>query len=179
MTWVHAAAGRRQEAQSLIDESLARPAVRSGEESTQSLTWLLEAAAVLRDREATALLMGQLAPAAPTLLAGPSEAPTCVARQLGDAAMLLGDREGSHRYYQQALEICQRARFRPEIALARLGLAELALDPALTPALSQREREQDEAEAHGHLDFAIAEFREMKMQPSLERALALKSRSLR
>jgi hypothetical protein len=27
------------------------------------------------------------------------------------------------------------------------------------------------AEALAHLDFAIAEFREMKMQPSLERAL--------
>jgi hypothetical protein len=28
------------------------------------------------------------------------------------------------------------------------------------------------AEAQEHLDFAIAEFREMKMQPALERALS-------
>jgi hypothetical protein len=45
------------------------------------------------------------------------------------------------------------------------------LEHALTPALSQGEREQVHAEAIEHLDFAIAEFGEMKMQPSLERAL--------
>ena len=39
-------------------------------------------------------------------------------------------------------------------------MAELLLD---SPA--------DRAEAIEHLDFAIAEFRETKMQPSLERAL--------
>jgi hypothetical protein len=55
-------------------------------------------------------------------------------------------------------------RFRPELALSRLGLAELLLD-----------RYPDEkAEALEHLDFAIKEFREMKMQPSLERALRRK-----
>jgi hypothetical protein len=41
----------------------------------------------------------------------------------------------------------------------------------LTSTLSQAEREQQRAEAVGHLDFAIAEFRAMKMQPYLERAL--------
>ena len=41
-------------------------------------------------------------------------------------------------------------------------LAELLLDHYLD--------ERDEAMEH--LDFAVAEFREMKMQPSLERALA-------
>jgi len=52
-------------------------------------------------------------------------------------------------------------RFRPELALTRLQLAELLL-----------EHYQDEkSEALEHLDFAINEFREMKMQPSLERAL--------
>jgi uncharacterized protein (DUF924 family) len=30
---------------------------------------------------------------------------------------------------------------------------------------------QEKSEAMAHLDFAIGEFREMKMQPSLERAL--------
>ena len=30
---------------------------------------------------------------------------------------------------------------------------------------------RDKARAMAHLDFAISEFREMKMQPSLERAL--------
>jgi uncharacterized protein (DUF924 family) len=52
-------------------------------------------------------------------------------------------------------------RFRPEVALTRLQLAELLLD----------HYPEERAEALGHLDFAINEFRDMKMQPSLERAL--------
>ena len=51
--------------------------------------------------------------------------------------------------------------FRPGTALTRLSLAELLLD---------RYPEERHA-ALEHLDFAIAEFREMKMQPALERAL--------
>ncbi len=43
----------------------------------------------------------------------------------------------------------------------RLQLAELLLD----------HYPDDRAEAMEHLDFAIAEFRDMKMQPSLEQAL--------
>jgi uncharacterized protein (DUF924 family) len=64
-------------------------------------------------------------------------------------------------YYQQAIEICEKVRFRPELALTRLELAELMLD------YYPKER----AEAIAHLNFAIDEFRVMKMQPSLERAL--------
>ena len=52
-------------------------------------------------------------------------------------------------------------RFRPEIALSRLQLAELLLE----------HYPDEKAEALEHLDFAIKEFREMKMKPSLERAL--------
>ena len=52
-------------------------------------------------------------------------------------------------------------RFRPEVALTWLQLAELLLEHY------PRER----AEALEHLDFAIAEFCEMKMQPALKRAL--------
>ena len=59
------------------------------------------------------------------------------------------------------MEVCGKVRFRPEIALIRLDLGELLL------AHYPDEREA----AIEHLDFAIAEFREMKMQPSLERAL--------
>ncbi len=54
-----------------------------------------------------------------------------------------------------------RLRFRPEIALTRLQLAELLL--AHYP--------DEKAVALEHLDFAIGELREMKMQPALERAL--------
>jgi hypothetical protein len=55
--------------------------------------------------------------------------------------------------------------FRPELALTRLQLAELLLE----------HHPEEEADAVEHLDFAIEEFREMKMQPSLERALKLRS----
>ena len=57
----------------------------------------------------------------------------------------------------------RKIRFRPEIALTRLELAELLL-----------EHYPDEHDAAiEHLDFAIAELRDMKMQPALERALHL------
>jgi len=52
-------------------------------------------------------------------------------------------------------------RFRPEIAITRLQLTELL----------QEHYPEEKPEALEHLDFAINEFREMKMQPSLERAL--------
>jgi hypothetical protein len=55
-------------------------------------------------------------------------------------------------------------RFRSELALTRLQLAELLLD----------HYPDEKQEAHEHLDFAIKEFREMKMQPSLEKALRRK-----
>ena len=49
----------------------------------------------------------------------------------------------------------------PAHPLTRLQLAELLLE----------HYPEERAEALDHLNFAIAEFREMKMQPSLERAL--------
>ena len=52
-------------------------------------------------------------------------------------------------------------KFRPELALTRLQLAELLLE--------HYPKEKDTAKEH--LDFAIEEFRKMKMQPSLDRAL--------
>ena len=58
-------------------------------------------------------------------------------------------------------------RFRPEIALTRLRLADLLLE----------HYPDDRAEAMEHLDFAIGEFRGMKMQPSLERAVALQEKT--
>jgi len=74
---------------------------------------------------------------------------------------LLGRPDEARAHYQEALEVATQMRFRPEIALTRLQLAELLLD----------HHPDERAEALEHLDFAIAEFRDMKMQPSLERAL--------
>jgi len=87
---------------------------------------------------------------------------TAPARHLGAASALLGEHEQARIYYEQSLAAASKLRFRPEIALTRLQMAELLLGEA---------RAINRTEALAHLDFAIAEFREMKMQPSLERAL--------
>ncbi len=90
--------------------------------------------------------------------------PTCVGRHLGAAAALLERYDEALQHYQEAIRVCAEMRFRPELALTRLQLAELLLDHY--PA--------EKKEALEHLDFSIKEFREMKMQPSLERALRRK-----
>jgi hypothetical protein len=85
------------------------------------------------------------------------------------------------------LEACEKIRFRPEIALIHLELAELllegagAINRAPTPGRAGGRAcskpaptgtpGNDRSEALGHLDIAIAELRDMKMQPFLERAL--------
>ena len=86
---------------------------------------------------------------------------TCTSRHLGGAAALLSRPEEARAHYQEALKVATDMRFRPEIALTRLQLAELLLEHYL----------DEKPEALEHLDFAIGEFREMKMQPSLEKAL--------
>jgi tetratricopeptide (TPR) repeat protein len=83
-------------------------------------------------------------------------------RILGAGAALLGEPERARALYEQAFESSGRLRNRPELALTHLQLAELLLENG---------DGTDREEALHHLDFAIAEFREMKMQPSLERAL--------
>ena len=77
------------------------------------------------------------------------------------AKALLGRHEEARADYEEALRVSTEFRFRPEIALTRLQLAELLLE----------HYPKEKKEALEHLDFAIKEFREMKMQPSLERAL--------
>jgi hypothetical protein len=85
----------------------------------------------------------------------------CIPRLLGDAAAILGNAPEARQQYIRAMEVCGAMRDRPDMALARLGLAELLL-----------EHYPDEHDAATeHLDFAIGELREMKMQPALERAL--------
>jgi hypothetical protein len=82
-------------------------------------------------------------------------------RLLGETAALLDKPGAARAYYRSGFEVCERVRFRPEIALIRLDLAELLLD-----------HYADEHDAAiEHLDFAIAEFREMKMRLALEREL--------
>jgi tetratricopeptide (TPR) repeat protein len=86
---------------------------------------------------------------------------TCAGRHLGAAAVLLGRPDEGRTYYQKAIKDCTEMKFRPELALTRLQLAELLLE----------HYPDEKMEALEHLDFAIKEFQDMKMQPSLERAL--------
>jgi hypothetical protein len=63
--------------------------------------------------------------------------------------------------YLEEIEVCTAMRMRPELTLTRLHLAELPLE----------HYPEEKSKALEHLDLAISEFREMKMQPALERAL--------
>ena len=193
-------AGRLDEASTALSQVVARLHITEEAEYVpfRYLTALLETAVLVKNSEAADLLAKELA-VIPSLLSfghGFALPSTSVARQLGAAAALLGDREKAKTYYQQALEACAKIRFRPEIALTRLQLAELLLEEAEEIRRSQGRgdlaptdvvpdvgvgspdpktpvptAEDIYKEAMEHLDFAIAEFQEMKMQPSLERAL--------
>ena len=119
---------------------------------------MLDAAVVLKDEAALEVLADRLKVVAHVLL---WRGAIRTARLLGNASLILGKPAEARHYYAQALEVCERVRFRPEIAMTRLSLAELLL-----------EHYPDERDAAiEHLDFAIAELRDMKMQPALERAL--------
>jgi hypothetical protein len=73
----------------------------------------------------------------------------------------MGRHEEAHKHYKEAIKVCTKMRFRPELSLSRLQLAELLLE----------HYPKERAEAVEHLDFAISEFRDMKMRPWLEQAL--------
>jgi tetratricopeptide (TPR) repeat protein len=150
--------GRHEEARA-IREGFGDIGADDDESGLHVLTPLFEAAILGSDLDTVRALARRLAPLA-THPCAPIVG-VSYARLLGDAAALLEERVQARTYYEQALDVCAQIRFRPEIALTHLHLAELLLDG--TP--------DEQAEAQGHLDFAIDEFRAMKMQPSLERAL--------
>ncbi len=129
------------------------------ESSMVILVHLLEASLLTKDEVTARELAGRLAPFARFPYV--RETGGGYGRLLGGAAALLGEPEKAREYYLQAIEACEKIRFRPEIALTRLELAELILE----------HYPDEKPEAMGHLDFAIDEFRAMKMQPALERAL--------
>jgi DNA-binding CsgD family transcriptional regulator/tetratricopeptide (TPR) repeat protein len=152
--------GRLEEARTLI-----RPVLDDvegsddGELRIAALVRLLQAAVVVEHKAAAQALAARLASVAH--LTGETGVPTCVALHLGDAAALAGDRPAAHAYYLQALQAAGKIRFRPELALTHVRLAEFLL------------KQGDDSTALGHLNTAIPELRDMKMQPRLERALAL------
>jgi len=154
--------GRDAEAVEILEEVVVnRPGIGSTEDETRANEDImyLEAAVLTEHREATGLLLGRFAGSFSPFIS--QLATTCTARHLGGAAALLERYDEARKYYHEAIKVCTELPFRPELALTRLQLAELLLE----------HYPKEKSEALEHLDFAINEFREMKMQPSLERAL--------
>jgi tetratricopeptide (TPR) repeat protein len=154
--------GRYAEVAEMLEHLVvARPGIGSVKDETVAYFDIaaLQAAVLAGYRPAAELLLRRLSGSSSStsgmLLA------TCAGRHLGAAAAFLGRPDEARKYYQEAIKVCTEMRFRPELALTRLQLAELLLEHYA----------KERAEALEHLDFAIREFRDMKMQPSLERAL--------
>jgi tetratricopeptide (TPR) repeat protein len=153
--------GEREEAVTILGEVADHYAAEP--EKTRhdfgSLVLLLEMAVLAKHMRAVEILLNLLA--GTVYKTTGLENLTCVARHLGAAAALLGRYEEARKQYGEAIKVSTKMRFRPELALTRLQLAELLLE----------HYPKERAEALEHLDFAISEFRDMKMQPWLERAL--------
>jgi ATP/maltotriose-dependent transcriptional regulator MalT len=162
-----ALSGRKEEISKILaDYVIKRPGFDSDEDetATDEEAVFLEAAVMTGHRSAAQLLLNRLArDNHPLVTRGFWGGITSLDRLRGAAAALLGKIDEARQYYQKAIEICVEIRHRPELALSRLQLAELLLE----------HYPEEKKEALEHLDFAIREFREMKMQPSLERALQI------
>ncbi len=153
--------GQVDEVNQRLDRMLkARPDLTTRDDMTMAFMDVahLEAAVLVKHRQAAGLLIQRFADNT-LVMSG-----VCVARILGGAAAFLGRYDEARAHYREAIRACAEMRFRPELALSRLQLAELLLEHY--PA--------ERKDALEHLDFAIKEFREMKMRPSLERALRRK-----
>jgi tetratricopeptide (TPR) repeat protein len=154
--------GRYAEVTETLDQwVMARPSIGAAEDETVLTQDIisLEAAVLAGHRQAAELLLHRLAGSGAQTSG--FALTTCTSRHLGAAAVLLGRPDEARKHYQDAIKVCTEMKFRPELALSRLQLAELLLE----------HYPNEKKEALDHLDFAIKEFQDMKMQPSLERAL--------
>jgi tetratricopeptide (TPR) repeat protein len=157
--------GKNDEVKEILEWSVVnRPDVGTDEDMMP--IWIdalyLESAVLAGHQRSAELLMNRFKGTG--IYTSGSNSPKCVLRHMGEAAVLLGKHGEAREYYKEAIRVCTEMRFRPELALSRLDLAELLLD----------HYPDEKKQALEHLDFAIKEFREMKMQPSLERALRRK-----
>jgi tetratricopeptide (TPR) repeat protein len=154
--------GRNLESEQILDQQVVkRPGIGTAGDETAAYDDILylAAAVLVGNRQVSELLMNRFAGTKVSTTG--MYYTTCIARHLGGAAALLGRYNEARKHYQEAIRVTTEIRFRPELALSRLQLAELLLE----------HYPHEKKDALEHLDFAIKEFREMKMQPSLERAL--------
>jgi class 3 adenylate cyclase len=167
---LHALAGENEQARRQLQQLMAQEGMglskserpRFGGYLLANIARGLEAAILIEDRPLVTTLVSELEQGPAFSDTGGGS--TCLHRHLGAAAALLGDTDKAMDWYRRAIEACQQVRSRPELALSRLGLAELLLD----------HYPDERAGAIEHLDLAVGELREMKMQPALERALRRK-----
>jgi tetratricopeptide (TPR) repeat protein len=157
--------GQYKEVNEMLDRMIkARPEITSRNDYTHTFMDIayLESATLSGHKEAAELILQRFSDCSTKfeLLLGI----TCVTRHLGAAAALLERYDKAKVYYEKAIRDCTELRHRPELALSHLGLAELLLD----------HYPDEKSEAIEQLDTAIKEFREMKMQPALEKALRRK-----
>ena len=154
--------GRYDEVAEMLERMVVtRPGIGSTKDETTVYLDVIsmEAAVLAGHRPATELLLCRLAGS--SCVTSGQVLTTCAGRHMGAAAALLGRPDEARKHYQKAIKDCTEMKFRPELALTRLQLAELLLE----------HYPDEKTEALEHLDFAIKEFQDMKMQPSLERAL--------
>jgi class 3 adenylate cyclase len=128
-----------------------------------TLTLLLSAAIVLRDKGPAAMLARRLRQADSQYNV---DVRGTVGLQLGLADLLLDDAAAARAHFATALDVASRIGDRPEIALIRLAIARTLFE----------HYPNERAEAVEHLNFALGEFQAMKMQPALEEAMRLRMR---
>jgi tetratricopeptide (TPR) repeat protein len=158
--------GRKDEVLELLEQRvIRRPGIGTSEDETSGWhdSYFLEAAVVIGHRQVAELLLNRFT--GTDAYTSGIFYPTCIPRHMGGAAALLGRFNEARQHYQKAIRICTEMRFRPELALTRFQLAELLLE----------HYPKERAEALEHLNSAISEFQEMKMEPSLKRAQTLPS----
>ena len=127
--WIQAYLGRKEEVSEILDKYVVnRPGFGTAEDETRE--WVealfLEAAVLVGHRQAAELLLNRLKDTG--LCTTGNHFPTCITRHLGGAAALLGRYDEARKHYQEAIRVCTEMRFRPELALTRLQLAELLLE---------------------------------------------------
>jgi len=120
---------------------------------------VLEASVLCGDRDMAEALVNRLAPLASRIHG--NYPIVSYGRLLGEAAAMLGQWDRARDFYSQVMRICERIRFRPELALTQPNLAELLY--AHFP--------EAQSEALVHLGIVTEELRARGMQPGLERAL--------
>jgi tetratricopeptide (TPR) repeat protein len=165
--WGLSLLGRMEEASSIMDQIIQARSSISVKEDESWGTWdiiLLESATITGHEKMAERVLNRFANADQKTTG--IYYTTVINRHLGAGALMLGRINEAKQHYMEAIKVAEDLQFRPELALTRFQLAELLLE----------HYPQEREDALEHLEFAISEFEEMKMNPSLDKARALKER---